>query len=544
MITTLSYKTIFFGGNMKRTVSILVILIMATALVFMGCNRQTTTDQSGPIKLTVEIFDRGTDGGRTQVTNNAWTDWIKEKVLKDLNIELTFFPVGRWSEDTDIINLMASASAPDLCYTYNTQMIGSFRDQGGILDVSPLIDRLLPDMKKLLGKDPAIQGQDFIYRDRDPATGRIYSIPSYVIEARAAQRNIFIRKDWLDKLGLAIPRTTQEFHDALVAFRDRDPGNVGRNNVIPFGQDSDARWGFASIVYAFFDPSLSDRDMWIYSFSDRPIYVPGYKEGMRMMNQWYNENLIFRDFPLMTVADDYTNLLKTGFIGAFSGNWDLPWRTDYKIAEELAVNVPGAQFVPVDCIQAPDGITRKYISDKPGLRIFVPAFSKNQEAALRYLNWLCLYDNFHFLQVGTEGINHQLVNGVPQIMAAPAGSPWFQNSSQNIDMTLPMNGVEMMNFDLTSRVLALSYGNTPPDIIVNALNISVTNGRAPVVYQAATTKDGIYNQVLADKANALIAQAVTAPAARFDSVWDAGIRDWLQSGAQEVMDERASLWPR
>ncbi|MDR0312178.1 MAG: extracellular solute-binding protein [Treponema sp.] len=526
---------------MKRTVLFLVILLMTTALVFAaGASASGATTANS---ITVEVFDRGTDGGRTNATNNAWTDWIKEKVRRDLGIEVTFQAVGRWSETTDMPNLLASGSAPDLCYTYNTQMISMFRDYGGILNLTPYIDRLLPDMKRLLGTDPAIRGQDFIYRDRDPVTGRIFSIPSYVIEARASQRNIFIRKDWLDRLGLPLPRTTQEFYNALVAFRDRDPGNVGRANVVPFAQDSDARWGFASIVHAFFDPNLSDRDMWIYRFSDRPIYVPGYKEGMRMMNQWYNEGLIYHDFPLMTVADDFFNLLKTGFVGAFSGNWDLPWRTDYMIAEQMAVNVRGAEFVPVDCIQSPNGITSKDISDKPGLRIFVPAASSGKaEAALRYLNWLCLYENFHFLQVGNPGVNHNMVNGVPQIIAATG--PWIQNSSQNIDLTMPMNGVEMMNFDLTSRVLALSYGNTPPEVIVNANNISIINGRAPVVYQAATTKDGLYNAVLSDKADDLIAQAVTARPADFDRIWDAGIRDWLQSGAQEVMDERAALWPR
>ena len=524
---------------MKRIIPIAVILLMITAMMFAAGNAQQNA-AAPSTRITVEVFDRGTDGGRTQATDNAWTQWIQEKVKKDLNIDVTFFAVGRWTEDTQIINLMASGSAPDLCYTYNNGMISNFRDQGGIMDLAPYIDSLLPDMKKLLGSDPAILGQDLIYRERDPVTGQIFSIRSYV--TRLSQRNIFIRKDWLDKLGLPLPRTTQEFHDALLAFRDRDPGNVGRNNVIPFGQDSDARWGFASIVHAFFDPGLSDRDLWIYRSTSRPILVPGYKEGLRMINQWYNEGLIFRDFPLFKITDDYYNLLKTGLVGAFSGNWDVPWRPDYKIAEELAQNVPGAEFVPVDCIQSPDGITHKDISDKAGLYIFVPGFSRNQDAALKYLNWLCLYENFHFLQVGAEGVNHDIVNGVPRTLTTPANHPWIQNSQNNIDYTLPMNGVDLLDPDLNGRVLAFGYGNTPPEIIVNANNLSVINGRAPVVYPATTTMDGIYGQALSDKADALIAQAVTASPADFDRIWDAGIRDYLTSGAQEILDERASLW--
>ena len=518
---------------MKKLALALAVLTMAMALVITGCKKE-------PLQLTVEMFDRGTDGGRSLAHDNAWTNWIKEKVKADLNIDVTFVPVGRWSENTDIINLMASSSAPDLCYTYNGAMISSFRDQGGIMDLSPFIDSHLPDLKKLLGDDPAFPGKDFIRRNTDPQTGKIFSIPSYRVAL--AQRNVFIRKDWLDKLGLPVPTTTQEFYNALVAFRDQDPGAVGRNRVVPFGQNSDARWGLASLIHPSIDPTMSDRDRWVYNIADRNIMMPGYKEGVRLMNQWYSEGLIFRDFPLMTTADDFYNQMKSGVVGAFAQNWDMPYRTDYKILEDLRRNVPGADYIPVDCIQSSDGVTRKDMMDKVGLQIFIPSFSKNHVAALRYLNWLAKPENYHFLQVGQEGVNHQVVNGVPQTQARPAGDPWFQNSSNNIDITMPMNGVEMGSTELNARVLALGYGNVPPEVIVDAYTISTRNARAAAVYQAATTKDGIYGQTLQDKADALLAQAITARPADFDRVWDAGYRDWLSSGGQEVFDERASLY--
>jgi len=509
------------------------IVLLVISLAFVGCIKE-------PLQLTVEVFDRGSDGGRSLAYNNAWTNWIKEKVKKELNIDVTFIPVGRWSEDTDIVNLMASGSAPDLCYTYNTGMVNSFRDQGGILNLAPYIESYLPDMKKLLGEDPAIQGEYLIYRDKDPVTGAVYSIPSYVV--RLAQRNTFIRKDWLDKLGLPLPKTTEEFYNTLIAFRDKDPGGLGRR-LIPFGQDSDARWGLANVIYSHYDLNTSPRDMWIAGFNDRPIAIPGTKEGVRLMNKWYNEGLIFRDFPIMRVADDYHNLLKTGYVGAFSGNWDLPWRSDYKINEELAKNVNGAEFVPIDPFQASDGLTHKSISDKPGLRIFIPAFSKNHEAALRYLNWLCKFENFNFLQIGQEGVNHEMVNGIPRVLTMPAGHEWFQNSQYNIDYTIPMNGVELLDAEKNARFTALGYGNIPAEKIVNAFNLAITNGRVWVpVYQAVTKKDGIYSQTLRDKADDLLSQAIVAKPADFDRVWDTGMRDYLASGAQEVMDERASLW--
>jgi len=524
---------------MKKLLLALVILLMASAMVFAGGGKEAGGSTGGGA-LTVEIFDRGTDGGRSLAYDNAWTNWIKEKVKKDLNIDVTFVPVGRWSEPTDIVNLMASQSAPDLCYTYSGDMIANFRDLGGILDLAPYIDSHLPDLKKLLGEDPAFPGKDFIYRNAaqyDTATvktGQIFSIHSYRVAL--AQRNVFIRKDWLDKLGLPVPTNIQQFHDALIAFRDRDPGNVGRNRVVPFGQNSDVQWALRDFILNSVNANLSDRDRWVNDVHERPLTYPGFKEGVRMMNQWYNERLIYQDFPLMTVADDFNNMIKSGVVGAICQNWDIPYRTDYNINVELAKNVPGAEFVPVDL-----NLNNRSMMDKSGLHIFIPSFAKNRDAALKYLNWLAKPENYRYLQIGEVGRNHELVNGVPNTIARPAGDPWFMNSANNIDYTMPMNGVEMGSQELNSRVLALGYGTTPADKIVNAYAISIRRARAGVVRQV-TTSVNQYSQTLQDKAAALLAQSITATPANFDRVWDAGLADWLASGAQEVINERASLW--
>ncbi|MDR2418835.1 MAG: hypothetical protein LBD79_07250, partial [Treponema sp.] len=71
---------------MKRIVSTLAILLCAGALVFASGGRegQTQASSSGaPVKISVEVFDRGTDGGKSNPTNNQWTKWIHDKLLKD-----------------------------------------------------------------------------------------------------------------------------------------------------------------------------------------------------------------------------------------------------------------------------------------------------------------------------------------------------------------------------------------------------------------------------------------------------------------------------
>jgi len=528
---------------MNRIMKALIILLLATAVMFVGCKKQTEQAQAltSSGKLVVEMFDRGTDGGRTLSYDNAWTDWIKAKVKKDLNIDVIFQAVGRWSENTDIVNLMASKSAPDLCYSYNSGMIDNFRDWGGILNLTPYIDSYLPDLKKLLGEDPVFKGKDFIRRDdiNTGGSGAVYKIAS--ARVALAMRNIFIRKDWLDKLGLKAPTTINEFHDTLVAFRDRDPGGVGAGRVIPYFQGSDARWGLADLIGNGITKGMSDRDIWINSIAgqagERSVNMPGFKEGVRVMNQWYNEKLIYQDFPLQTIAEDGNNILKSGVAGAFGGNWDLPFRTDYNINAELAKNVPDASFIAVDI-----NLSGKAKLDKTGLYMFVPTYSRSQKEALQYLNWLSKFENFNYLQIGELGRNHNMVNGFPQIIAS-TDPKWIQNSTQNIDITMPLNGVYLGSDEQNASVLALSYQGTSADTIVQAYNTSVKDARAQVVHPAVL-KVTQYTQTLEDKADALIAQAIRAAPSQFDSVWEAGYGDWMASGGTEVLNERTSQWPK
>jgi hypothetical protein len=179
---------------MKRIMTALIMLLMA-AVVFVGCKKQAeqapTLTSSG--KLVVEMFDRGTDGGRTLAYDNAWTNWIKDKVKKDLNIDVTFQAVGRWSENTDIVNLMASRSAPDLCYSYNGGMIDNFRDWGGILNLTPYIDSYLPDLKKLLGEDPVF---------------KTMALMEVAISWRALFAAMILVWDFIPNLALPIPTST------------------------------------------------------------------------------------------------------------------------------------------------------------------------------------------------------------------------------------------------------------------------------------------------------------------------------------------------
>ena len=72
--------------------------------------------------ITVEVYDRGNDGGSDPV-NNKYTEYIKKGMLDKYNVEVEFVAVPRWTEVEQISNLLAANNAPDVCVTYDIATI-------------------------------------------------------------------------------------------------------------------------------------------------------------------------------------------------------------------------------------------------------------------------------------------------------------------------------------------------------------------------------------------------------------------------------------
>ncbi|HHY81515.1 MAG TPA: extracellular solute-binding protein [Clostridiales bacterium] len=487
-----------------------------------------------PVKITVEVFDRGTDGGKTDPTNNYWTDWIKQKLLEDENIEVTFIPVSRWEETEQLNNLMAAGTAPDVCYTYSGDLVSLYREQGGLTVLNPYMD-LLKDLDELLGEDESLPGRRLIERNRIAETGEIHSIPAR--RMNVAGINTFIRKDWLDKLNLPIPNTIDEFFDTLVAFKEN--ADVLGVDVIPFEMTTDVRWRAEPLIHSFIDPNLSDKEKWINTVIDRNYLLPGVKEGYRFLNKMYNAGLIDPEFYLY--KDDVKNeeYIKAGRVGSFIHNWDQPYRGSPSLVDSMRENFPDAEYITIDPFVNSVGKRVKMKYNQAGLNVFVPSFSKNAEAAVRYINWLAKPEVYRFLQFGEEGVNHEVVNGLPRTIAATG--PTIQNSLNNIDYTLNMNGIWLGDHETTLKAIANGY-SCEPHYIENAMKTALNDAYALPVVPVTLTVAGPYSEDLKTKGEVGTCNAIRAPESEFDKIWDEFIADWKASGADEIIAERAAKY--
>ena len=491
--------------------------------------------------ITVEVYDRGNDGG-SDPTNNMYTEYIKKGMLDDHNVEVEFVKVPRWTEVEEINNLLAAGTAPDICVTYSFPTIQTYADMGGVLDLSSYVDDYKDDLPNLWDW----LGETNIYWDKDPVDGHIWAIEGKL--ATSNRINTFVRKDWLDKLNLKEPTTTEEFEAMLVAFKENASTLLGADadKMIPYSVSYDVGWRAATLIESFIDPDITDKEYYVNGFDDRKLTQNGTKEAVRLLNKWYNDGLMWDNFALYgsgdTTEDDN---MKAGYVGAFTHNWDYPFRngTD-SINANLQRNVgEDAEFVAVDPFTDSKGGHTKYVSSTAGDRkIFFPTTNDEPLASMLYLDWISQPEHIEYLQIGDEGVTHNKhESGAIQTIAATGDA--IMNSGMNIDYTITCNGLHLSTDSLTVLSKAYSYAEIDPELVKQAdayaqvdavpaknVNVGTIEAEAGVGDTLSAKRDQVYDN------------AVIAPVADFDKTWDSLYNDYLNAGGKAIQEERAAKW--
>ena len=491
--------------------------------------------------ITVEIYDRGNDGG-SDPENNMYTEYIKKGMKEKYNVDVTFKKVPRWTEVDEINNLLAAGDAPDICVTYSYPTVLTYAEMGGVIDLSPLVEQY----KSLLPNLFAWLGDTNVYWDKDPKDGTLWAIEG----KRAEQQRIvtYVRKDWLDKLGLDVPTTRQQFEDMLVAFDANASELLGNdaNKMVPFQVSYDVGWTANNLIASFLDPNMSDKEFYINGFDDRMVTQNGTKEAVRLLNKWYNMGLLWDDFALYgsgdTTGDD---MIKAGYVGAFMVNWDQPFRNgEDSFVANLQRNVgPDAAVIPVDCFENSAGKYAKYLYSSAGDRkIFFPVTNDEPLASLLYLDFISEPETIRFLQAGEEGVTHNVLeSGAIEIIAAEGDA--IQNSGKNIDYTITCNGTCFGDQELATLSLAYGYAGVDPELVLAADKIAMTDGIAPKnVNGGIIEAEAGVGDTLSAKRDQLYDQAVVAADGDFDATWDRLMDEYLSAGGQDIMDERAAKW--
>ncbi|MCZ8511492.1 extracellular solute-binding protein [Paenibacillus filicis] len=215
---------------------------------------------------------------------------------------------------------------------------------------------------------------------------------------------MWMRTDWLDKLGLQQPKTMDELVNVLTQFRDKDLDNNGKNDTIPLTLSA----------------VLKDQDMFAAYFNTRnqiymkdgkavvPFLTPEYKQYLDFMKKLYSERLIDLEMP----TNKSYGAVRTKFMNGEAGAiimWDDSYNT---LKEGLDKKFPGADLAFVKPFKGDKGMfgLSYYEADSP---VGITKASKNpKETFDAFFTWL-LTDPQAIVSTsrGIEGYHFNLVDG-------------------------------------------------------------------------------------------------------------------------------------
>ncbi|THF78773.1 extracellular solute-binding protein [Cohnella fermenti] len=389
--------------HVKIAATAMAVCLSMSALA--ACSSKSDSSESGGSasaskpSISVSVFDRGTVSSEEGTyESNRWTKWINE----NSPTKVDWVPVPRNEAQTKLNTLIASGSAPDLIWEYSRDYIVQLANQGAIQPIDEYLDKYSTSYKAYLESHSEL----LPYLKID---GKMYAVASERGIDSVANHGMWIRKDWLDKLGLDAPATVEELLEVARKFQTEDPDGNGKDDTVPIVFN----YNFPGILQAFFQANSTQ---WYAEGEGVQLgrLLDRYEDYLSLHKQLFDEKLIDQEY---ITDSNYTRAMQnwtTGKAGILFGSWNM--ESQYR---DLVANVPDAEMVPLESLETKYGKNGLYQEAPPGIYVAFNSDMKEDEieAAFKFLDWL-IDGGWEPLKQGEEGVHYQDVNGVPQTIDA------------------------------------------------------------------------------------------------------------------------------
>ncbi|MDR0641453.1 MAG: extracellular solute-binding protein [Treponema sp.] len=194
-----------------------------------------------------------------------------------------------WATQKPLI--LASNDLPDVFFGRNAVTEGDvISNMGLFVQLDDLIEKYGVNVKAMFQKQPSMLSFSRAY------DGHIYGLPQQMARRPATYSVYGINQNWLDKLGLKLPATTEEFYTVLKAFKTKDPNGNGLADEIPwtFRGGDDGIAGFADMLCAFGIANNINGD-WLSVTDGKVQYIAaqeGFQDAIAYLRRLYAEGLI------------------------------------------------------------------------------------------------------------------------------------------------------------------------------------------------------------------------------------------------------------
>lgn len=289
-------------------------------------------------------------------------------------------------------------------------------DEGLIVSLNPYIEKYAPNLKKLLQETPGLLEQ--ISTD----DGRIFMFPTIRLDPiTRANSGFAIRKDWLDRAGLPVPETIDEWYTMLKTFQDMDMNGNGLKDEcfvsMGFEKTSQSMDNFAVAYGLVAGTGLYVKDGQV----KYGAYEPEFKDFVAEMAKWYSEGLLDPEFSTQDSKQfdsKMVNDMGGAYYGSLSGN----------MGKFITARSDDSEYdlVPAPMPKAPDGKVHTGISGYGQMVPHGASICSTNENIIETVKWL----DWHYSEEGTalynwgiEGQSYEVVDGKNQFTDLITNNP-------------------------------------------------------------------------------------------------------------------------
>ncbi|MEW4368983.1 extracellular solute-binding protein [Paenibacillus kandeliae] len=275
-------------------------IVISSAFLLTACGGQSSSSGEYDANSKVDI-----SWLNILHTASPPTDTILDKLEEKTNSDITFSWIPDASKEERINTALASDSLADivtLTMLDNSSVRNSLKS-GLFWDVEPYLKEF-PNLAKI--SPETIKSASI--------GGKLYGIP---FQKDLARNGVTIRKDWLDKLGLKVPKTTDELMEVAKAFTEKDPDGNGQNDTTGFVDRNDLIYGAFKTLGSYFGTPNN----WQVSSDGKmtpEFMTDGYMKTMDYMKELYDNGYINKDFAV-TAKTDQQQKFAQGKAGIYVG---------------------------------------------------------------------------------------------------------------------------------------------------------------------------------------------------------------------------------
>ncbi len=365
-------------------------------------------------------------------TDNAYTRYIKS-VINVQNVDV--FEANDSQYDTNVSMVISMGSLPDIMVVSSQDEVEQLVEAGLIEDLTESYNNCISDRIRKMYESYGDSLKDMVTYD-----GKIMALPETNITD--GPNLVWLRKDWMDKLGLSEPHTIDDVVNIVKHFISEDPGNngvdaSGKPNTVGLAVDTDVtgECGYSSeflldIIFACFGAYPKQ---WIMNDDGEIVYgsvTDEAKEALSYINSLYNQGVIDNDFLLRT-STNICELIENGLCGSFFGPW---WAPNNPLANAVSRN-PDADWQPYLIATDSDGTT-SYHSQNPCYKyVVVRKGYEHPEIAAKMIS--VMFDKVRFDCTDSEEFKNYY-----QINVEPTARPLSINVDYNNALSICYRNID------------------------------------------------------------------------------------------------------